>query len=108
MTDYTKAVSSLLHKFQSAGFYIDSVYDGAQRETLRYLNSRDARKDAIKIILSVDESCVCIKQNETNKPVQLLIVLGNENCELLGDFCAPLALMPLVESISDKFYDQWA
>lgn len=108
MIDYTKAVSSLLYKFQGAGFYIDSVYDGHERENVRSENSVEARKKAIDVILSVDESCVCIKQNETNKPVQLLIVLGNENCELLADFCAPLALVPLVESISDNFYDQWA
>lgn len=106
--DYTKAVSSLLSKFQRSGFYIDSVYDGGERTTLRYAkNSNDARSDAKSIILSVDESSVCMKQKETDKSIQLLIILDGDESEILADFCAPLQLMPIVEQISEEFYSQW-
>ena len=105
--DYTKAVSSLLSKFQCSGFYIDSVYDGDERIFLRDKNSNDARFEAKSIITSVDESSVCLKQKETNKSIQLLIILGNDESEILADFCAPAQLMPIVEQISEEFYSQW-
>jgi hypothetical protein len=107
MANYEEAVSSLLYKFQKGGFSIDAVYDGLQSEALRYLNNRDARKAAVDIVCSVDESSVRVKCPNTDQYASLFIVLGNEKCEILCDYSAPQELMPLLEFIADEFANQW-
>lgn len=106
--NYEKAVSSLLHKFQKGGFSIISVMDGMDSFRIDdNLSNLDARKVAVDIVCSVDESSVRIKDTESEKFASLFIVLGNEQSEILCDYFAPLSLFPRLDAIAEEFQDQW-
>lgn len=108
MANYEEAVSSLLHKFQKGGFYIASVFDGVDKLPIDYeISDLAARKAAVDIVCSVDESSVLVKSAECGGFASLFIVLGNEKSEILCDYSAPEDLFPRLDIIADEFYDQW-
>ncbi len=99
-----KAVRSLLFKLQKI-CSLESVYDGGEVTTLRYANSINARKYAVGIITSVDESWLRVKVQD--KMCTFYIVLGNDNHEIVADYFAPRSVHPAVNRILDEFAAQW-
>jgi Icc-related predicted phosphoesterase len=101
-----KAVSSLLYKFQKNDFVVDSVFDGEQSTITRYAKKLDARKDAVDIICSVDQSWVRVKKDD--KLATLFIVLGNDDSEILCDYSSSSEeFMKEIELVAEEFYQQW-
>jgi hypothetical protein len=107
MANYEDAVSSLLHKFQKGGFCIASVFDGIDKFPIDDKSDLAARKAAVDIVCSVDESSVLIKSPECGGFASLFIVLGNEKSEILCDYSAPEDLFPRLDSIAEEFENQW-
>ena len=108
MANYEEAVSSLLYKFQKGGFCIASVFDGVDKFPIDYeISDLAARKAAVDIVCSVDESSVLVKSAECGGFASLFIVLGNEKCEILCDYSAPEDLFPRLDAIADEFANQW-
>jgi len=108
MANYEEAVSSLLYKFQKGGFSIISAMDGMDSFRIDdKLSNLDARKVAVDIVCSVDESSVRIKDAESGRIASLFIVLGNEQSEILCDYSAPKDLFPRLDPIAEEFANQW-
>jgi hypothetical protein len=108
MANYEDAVSSLLHKFQKNGFYIVSVFDGIDKFSIDdRISDLAARKAAVDIVCSVDESSVLVKSAVCGGFASLFIVLGNEKSEILCDYSAPEDLFARLDPIVEEFQDQW-
>ena len=108
MANYEEAVSSLLYKFQKGGFCIISVFDGVDKFRVDdEISDLAARKAAVDIVCSVDESSVLVKSPECGGIASLFIVLGNEKCEIPCDYSAPEDLFPRLDVIAEEFADQW-
>jgi ribosome-associated translation inhibitor RaiA len=104
-----KAVSSLLYKFQMKGIKLISVYDGEEAINVSQVHNLFARKEAVDVITSVDESWVKIEDAVTKDKAQLYIALGNDNSEILCDYSASSEeFLHRIDSIADKFYQQWS
>lgn len=105
--DYTKSVMSLLHKFQVKGVEIVEVFDGESWEKVTGDNNLQIRKNATEIITSVDTSSVRLKYKGSG--ASLLIVLGNDESEILADYHGDQSseLWAIIETIEEKFFDQW-
>ena len=103
--DWSKPVSSLLHKLQQKGFKMVNVYDG---EGYEYLigNNLSQRKSATSVIVSVDESRLTVEKN--NLRGRLYIILGNEPSELVCDWgSASGEIMEELETVVNAHSEQW-
>lgn len=109
MIDYTKAVSSLLYKFQQDDFLLRIVDNGEQCVSLIGKNNTDARKLAVQEVCSVDQSVVYLTPFLASEKavIRLVIILGNEENEILADWSAPEHFHPRIKKFADEFYYQW-
>ena len=108
MHSQEKAVSSLLFKFQKHGFKICGVNDGEESFSFADVDNRlYVRKKVTDIICSVDQSWVRVF-NDLGEPATLFIVLGNDDSEILCDYCSPSdEFMQAIELVAEEFCQQW-
>lgn len=106
--DYTKAISSLLSKFQRKGVEIIKVYDGEEWIDCNGNSNLDSRKIAVEAVDSVEISHVRIRY--MNEVANLVLITGNEPSEILADWgCKSefVNLNNIIEEVSEEFYTQW-
>ena len=85
-----------------------SVDDGEERTRISDdISQLAAKKQAVEIVCSVDQSTVRVKDSITKQYAALFIVLGNDKNEILCDYLAPEDLMPRIDDIEAEFYSQW-
>ena len=102
LLDWSVPVASLVNKLQENGYKIYGANDGEELVTIHPNHSNlVARKKAVDVIVSVDDSTLVITKN--NKTFGLFIVLGNDPDELVADYTSNDDL----EKVIDEFQSYW-
>lgn len=97
---YEPALRDLLRRLQAGGYkllYTDTREDGG------FVDADNDPEKVVQGILGVDQGTITVKHPEEQSEKGILIVLGNEICEMVSDY----HVSDLLDQIISEHYERW-
>lgn len=105
--DWSKPVTSLVHKLQKAGLKIAAVNDGGETIKINVDKQLEARKKAVEAITSVDTSTLFLDIPGGGQ-ARVFVVLGNDPDEIVADWAYRGDTIGVrLDSAIDEYISQW-